>query len=77
MKIGGPITHSLVLLRTGRSSQPERLSSVENIAKTHGFNEVKMEATKGAGYEMSDYDRIEEEEDAGNTISEGTSNTTV
>ena len=68
IKIGGPIEHGLVLLRAGRSrsGQPERLASVENIAEIHGFNEVKMEAAKGAEYEMSDYDRIEAEEGAGN-----------
>ena len=65
IKIGGPIKHSLVSLRAGRSRQSERLSSVENIAKIHGFNEVKMEAVKGADYKMSDIDRVEAVEDAG------------
>ena len=60
--MGSPLKRSLVPFRASRSRQSERLSCVENIAKIHGFNEVKLGAPKGAEYEMTDFDRIEVEE---------------
>lgn len=65
-KIGGHVKRSLVSFRASRSRQSERLSSVENIAKIHGFNEVEMGAAKGGEYEMTDFDRNEVEDHAGN-----------
>ncbi|KAF6241044.1 hypothetical protein HO173_000838 [Letharia columbiana] len=61
-KMGGALKRSLVSFRASRSRKSERLSSVENIAKIDGFNEVKLEAAKGTEYEMTDFDRIEVEE---------------
>ena len=29
------------------------------MARIHSFKEVQMEAAKGPGYEMSDYNRVE------------------
>ena len=66
IKVGGPIKHSFVSLRAGRGRQSERLSSVENIAKVHGFEEFSMEAAKGQDYEMSDCDRVDLTENARN-----------
>lgn len=65
LKTYDSIKHGLASSRLGRSEAPERLSSVENIATIHGFSEGKMEAAKGAEYEMSGHGRVEVEEDAG------------
>ena len=64
--MGGSLIRSLVSIRGSRSRKSERLSSPENIARIHGFNEAGTEIANGAEYEMTDFDRIEVKEYAGN-----------
>ena len=60
VKIGGHVKHSFVPLRVRRSSQPDRLTRDENIARIDGFKEMNMEtASKEADYEMSGYDGVQ------------------
>ena len=65
-KMGGPLKRSLVSIRASRSRRSERLSSSENIARIHGFNEVGMETANGAECEMTDFDKMEVKKYPGN-----------